>query len=115
MGKCYKCGKETDIHFWPDSCLDLAIRFNETDKYWCKECRDKADAFMDWQNEQSYTEEIVCPWCGYMIRDSWELRDYDDEYPCPECGKIFEYERNVEVTYTSKKRECDYPGCDSSE
>ena len=27
---------------------------------------------------------------------------------CPECGKLFAYERNVEVTYTSKRRECDF-------
>lgn len=113
MGKCYKCGKETDRLFW--SNRDLAKRLDEEDKYWCQECRDKADAFREWENEQSFTEEIVCPWCGEEQSDSWECCDWDYEYECMNCGKMFEYERNVEVTYTSKKRECDYPGGDSNE
>lgn len=58
MGKCYKCGKETDRLFWTNR--DFARRFGEEDKYWCQECRDKADAFREWENEQSFTKEIVC-------------------------------------------------------
>ena len=113
MGKCYKCGKETDRLFW--SNRDLAKRLDEEDKYWCQECRDKADAFNEWQNEQSYTDNIVCPWCGEEQSDSWECCDWDDECECDYCGKVFEYERNTEVTYSSRKRECDYPGGDSNE
>ena len=73
MGKCYKCGKETDRLFW--SNRDLARRFGEEDKYWCQECRDKADAFREWENEQSFTEEIVCPWSGLGYRVMHESDD----------------------------------------
>lgn len=113
MGKCYECGKETDRLFWTNR--DFARRFGEEDKYWCQECRDKADAFYEWQNEQSYTDNIVCPWCGEEQTDSWECDAWDLEYECRYCGKKIEYERNTDVTYSSRKRECDYPGGDSNE
>lgn len=113
MGKCYECGKETDRYYWTDR--DWAKKFGEEDRYWCQECFDKAASFYDWQNEQSYTEEIVCPWCGKEQSDSWEYADYDSECECDYCEKVFEYQRNIEVTYTSRKRECDYQGCGSDE
>ena len=52
--------------------------------------------------EHEYTDEIVCPWCGYEYGDSWEW-DNDDSLDCWECDKPFKYERHVEVTYVSSK------------
>lgn len=62
---------------------------------------------MTLQNEQWHTEYITCPYCGYEDRDSWECVDEDDEYECGMCGEVFEYVRNYEITYTSRKRKCD--------
>ena len=51
-----------------------------------------------------YTEEITCPWCGYIQGESWELKaDYDEDI-CEECGNTYTYERFVEVTYTTYKK-----------
>lgn len=51
-----------------------------------------------------HTDKLVCPYCGYVEDDSWELWDCDDDYVCPECGETFSYERCYEVTYTSIKK-----------
>lgn len=49
------------------------------------------------------TSEIVCPYCGYEMSDSWELSCDDDEYECDECGKKFHYYREVDVHYTTHR------------
>jgi DNA-directed RNA polymerase subunit RPC12/RpoP len=51
--------------------------------------------------ERSYENNIVCPYCGYENRDSWECADSDDEYECGRCQGIFSYERVVTVEYNS--------------
>jgi hypothetical protein len=48
------------------------------------------------------TDEVVCPYCGAEVMDSWELPDCDD-IECWECGKKFHYEREVTVTYWSHR------------
>lgn len=53
------------------------------------------------------TAEVVCPFCGCQNADSWELPDEDERYECAECGKVFKYERCVEVTYISAKPDDD--------
>lgn len=52
------------------------------------------------------TDEVVCPFCGYIHTDSFELADYDDDFECQneECGKHFVVERVVEVTYNSSRK-----------
>jgi len=51
-----------------------------------------------------YTNEIVCPHCGYEQGDSWEADDAGEEF-CQndDCAKPFNYERHVEVTYCTSK------------
>ena len=56
--------------------------------------------------EHEYTEEIVCPWCGYETGDSWECSDEGEE-ECPECQKKFNYSRNIQVSYSSWRSKCD--------
>lgn len=110
-GKCCDCGKETDRRVWSNLSKEWAIAHGLWDKFRCQKCADALDALDDWQNGQWHTDEIMCPWCGYEESDSWELdSDYDNEYECPSCGRTFEVTRNVEVTYTSRKRKCDYEG-----
>ena len=54
----------------------------------------------------SYTSEIVCPYCGYMHRDSWDMwpndREENDIY-CHHCDRDFTVSRDVSITYTSYK------------
>lgn len=38
------------------------------------------------EEEETYNEDcLVCPYCGYENKDSFELPDEDDEYVCPRC------------------------------
>lgn len=48
-------------------------------------------------------DEITCPYCGGTKGDSWEAADDNDEEECSTCGGIFDYCRNVEVSYSSEK------------
>lgn len=54
----------------------------------------------------SYTDEIVCPHCGYEHRDSWERNDGDEgtfETECGECERMFECRRCVSISYVSRE------------
>lgn len=48
------------------------------------------------------SENITCPHCGNKNTDSWECGDSDESLECGSCKSIFSYERNVEVTYSSR-------------
>lgn len=50
----------------------------------------------------TYTNEIVCPHCGYEYQDSWEMSDNDEE-DCQECGEKFIFSREVDVHYNTQK------------
>jgi hypothetical protein len=52
--------------------------------------------------DHDFTDEVVCPHCGWQSRDSWELDDsgYMD---CEECEKEFFFERNITVRYCTGK------------
>lgn len=69
------------------------------------------DVFVGYEDpeEQDYTSNIICPYCGYEDIDSWECSEEDDEHECGECGSTFSYQRVVTVEYCSqpiKKAEC---------
>ena len=56
----------------------------------------------------SYTDEIVCPHCGYTFQNSWEIADPLDassehEIECEECEKEFMFYAEWEVHYCSRK------------
>lgn len=64
---------------------------------------------MEKEIDCSYTDEVVCPYCGYEFGDSWEIfthhySDYRESVECCECGKEFDVERCIEVTYNSYKK-----------
>lgn len=44
--------------------------------------------------------EIKCPYCGIEKSDSWEYSDDGSEI-CDTCGSEYEYERIVDVSYTT--------------
>ena len=66
----------------------------------CHSARVKAriETFHD---DTRQTDEIVCPYCGYIHSDSWEYEDGD--VTCCDCDLLFTVERNTEVTYTTTK------------
>lgn len=49
-----------------------------------------------------YTDEIVCPYCGYEFMDSFEKADSGD-VQCDECCQMFHFERETSVAYSSYK------------
>jgi len=53
--------------------------------------------------EHEYTDEVVCPCCGYEHQDSFEMGD--GEMKCPECDATFVMERIVSVDYSTYKKE----------
>jgi predicted RNA-binding Zn-ribbon protein involved in translation (DUF1610 family) len=63
-----------------------------------KECEYDPEVIVD--DETFMEPEIVCPMCGYKENDSWEYDDSGD-FHCPNCGSVSEYQREVEVTYTT--------------
>lgn len=54
--------------------------------------------------DHTYTDEIVCPYCGCEFGDSNELGDEGDA-DCPDCKKEFKFWQNIEVTYCTQKKE----------
>lgn len=48
--------------------------------------------------------EVTCPLCGYVFRDSWEmeLSEYEEEIECRSCEKSFMVTKVVDVSYTSE-------------
>lgn len=54
--------------------------------------------------DHEYTDEVVCPYCGYEHSDSWEFSEYDDEFECHSCEKHFVMERKIDISYVTKKK-----------
>lgn len=57
--------------------------------------------------ETSFEDEIVCPYCGHRMADDegYFERKGDGEYDCDECGKTFNFTVNIEVTYSTSRKE----------
>lgn len=65
--------------------------------------------------DHEYTREVTCPYCGHENSDSWELSGGDGEEfetECGSCEKEFTYARNIEITYSTFKKEedCEHTG-----
>jgi hypothetical protein len=58
---------------------------------------------MNKEIDHDYTDEIVCPYCGYEFSDSWEIGADSGEEECYECGEKFEFYRHIEVSYCTAK------------
>lgn len=99
---CKICGKEISeyTHLYEN---DLC--------YFCqKEVREReqAEALQNNEETETYCEhDIVCPWCGCRFKDDcgYFAREGDGEYDCPECGKEFYFQADVEVTYSTQRKE----------
>lgn len=56
--------------------------------------------------DHEYTDEIICPYCGYEFSDSFEINSGEEDLgliKCDECGKSFYAIRNIEITYSTEK------------
>lgn len=49
--------------------------------------------------------EATCPWCGYVLTDSWELSDEEESIECPNCYLSFSCTRNIDIDYTTRQLE----------
>lgn len=59
--------------------------------------------------DHEYTENVVCPYCGWEDTDSQEIdfgsgSDETTELDCGECGEIFIAHRIVTVDYSTEKK-----------
>ena len=65
--------------------------------------------------DHEFTRDMICPWCGYKIRDGHEyFSGYDghnDEIECPECGKLFGCELEAIPQYTTTRKKCKTGTC----
>lgn len=60
-----------------------------------------------------FTEEIVCPYCGYELSDSFEY-DFEDtggNMECPNCDKSFLVDVHRQTNYSTAKADCLNDGC----
>lgn len=55
------------------------------------------------EGDTSYTNEVICPYCGHVQSDSWEMRDGEND--CDDCEKTFLLEVIPIVEYTTIKHE----------
>jgi Zn ribbon nucleic-acid-binding protein len=55
-------------------------------------------------DDEDYTSNVKCPYCGYENTDSWELEDSDENHECGRCGAIIAYERVVTVEYNASPK-----------
>jgi hypothetical protein len=58
--------------------------------------------------DHEYTDNIVCPWCGYSFEDDeYDYSDQDShDIDCYECDKPFSVCASIEVTYSTTKEKC---------
>ena len=59
--------------------------------------------------DTDYTPNVVCPHCGYVDKDSWEIDfgdsgDAETEIDCANCDEAFIACRMVTVDYSSRKK-----------
>jgi len=58
---------------------------------------------MSEQFSTEYTDNAVCPFCGYVERDSWEIGDGEGEteHTCGRCDKAYGVSRHMQISYTT--------------
>jgi transcription elongation factor Elf1 len=56
-------------------------------------------------SEETYGQNIICPWCGHIHKDSWEIQPHaeDGTFDCHECEKPILFSRSTTVRYSANK------------
>ena len=57
--------------------------------------------------EHKYENQIKCPYCDWEDSDSWEFDEDEGTATCGSCEKEFNVTREVEVTYSTSRIECE--------
>ncbi len=57
--------------------------------------------------ETQFADDLICPYCGYVEQDVWELDfgagfDGDAEVTCAACGEEYHAERHCAVSYSTR-------------
>lgn len=60
--------------------------------------------------EHKYENQIKCPYCDWEDNDSWEFSEDSGVQVCGGCEKEFNVTRNVEVTYSTSRINCEEDG-----
>lgn len=58
--------------------------------------------------DTDYKTNIVCPHCGYVDRDPWDVDfgpgvEGDAVIDCSDCGKSMSVQKTATIKYSSKK------------
>lgn len=90
-------------HYKCEVCGTTEGLCTHADRLTCGPCDEvlMAKRVAEFDGNTEDTNEAVCPHCGYVSGDSWEMIEGVRE--CGDCGNEFEMTRNVEVTYTTRK------------
>ena len=99
---CKICGKEISEYsyvFHDGMCYSCEDRIKEEEQAKKLQSNEETKTF--------YENDIVCPWCGTHMydEDGDFVRESSGEYNCPECGKGFYFQVDIEVTYSTQRKE----------
>lgn len=72
----------------------------------------KSDIYDEYNEDEDYEFEIVCPYCNNVFISNVET-DVNEEIECPECHNIIELDWNEEECCTGSCSSC--PGCSGAE
>lgn len=107
---CDICGKTSDRcwkrcaeHYRCDDCGTRESLCTYCEGVLCDVChRARVEKrIADFNESTHYTEQIVCPHCGYKVGDSWEVSEGRQQ--CEDCQNEYDVERIVDVTYSTTK------------
>ncbi len=95
--------RRCNSHYTCDDCGTKDNLYMYTEGLLCETCHAKRveGRIKKFKGDTSFTQEITCPWCGYIHSDSWECET--GEYECEDCGRKYEVNRDMEITYSTVK------------
>ena len=100
--KCKNCGIEISKydHDYRDGICFLCRK----ERYYDELAQNLKE---DEETETDNEDAIICPYCGNRIEDDdgYFARKGEGEYECDECGKTFNFTANIEVTYSTTRKE----------
>lgn len=56
----------------------------------------------NFDEDTSYGDDIVCPYCGCVYEDTYEWND-SGEYTCDDCVNNFSYSKDISISYSTEK------------
>ena len=62
--------------------------------------------------KHDYEHNIKCPYCDWEDHDSWEFGEDEGMLTCGNCEKEFNVVRNIEVTYSTTRINCEENGAE---